>query len=114
MQDIYISSLLDWNLWLKKNHRKEDKVALILYKKHTGKPIFTHRELMCEAICFGWIDTMIKRIDEDRFIRHFSKRNRRSRWSNNTIRYAQELIKSRRIRAQGLKFYKLGLQRPRV
>jgi len=98
--------------WLEKNHDKESKVSVILYKKHTGKLSPSHRELIEEAICFGWIDTTIKRLDEERYMRSFSKRNKNSKWSNNTIRYAKELVKQKKMTPLGLKFYKEGLKRP--
>jgi len=69
----------DFRKWLEKNHETENKVAVIIYKKHTGKPFPSHRELIEEAICFGWIDTTIKRIDEDKFLRNFAKRNKNSK-----------------------------------
>jgi len=59
---------------LSKNHLKENKVALIPYKKHTGIPSISHKDAMYEAICFGWIDTTIKRLDEKRFLSTFKKR----------------------------------------
>jgi len=102
----------DFRKWLKKNHKKEKRVCVILYKRHTGKPAPTHRELIEEAICFGWIDTTIKKIDEERFLRNFSRRNKNSRWSENTLGYAKELKKKRRMSSEGLKFYKLGLEKP--
>jgi len=102
----------DFRKWLKKNHKKESKMAVIVHKRHTGKPAPTHRELLEEAICFGWIDTMINRLDEDTFLRNFSKRNQNSRWSDNTLSYAKELIKKGKMTKEGLKFYRLGLQRP--
>ena len=102
----------DFRKWLKKNHKKESKVAVIVHKRHTGKPAPSHRELMEEAICFGWIDTTIKRIDEDTFLRHFSKRTTNSTWSNNTISYAKQLIEEGKMVEQGLHFYKLGLAKP--
>jgi uncharacterized protein YdeI (YjbR/CyaY-like superfamily) len=98
--------------WLVKNHDKENKVSVVVYKKHTGKMSPSHKELMEEAICFGWIDTTIKRLDENRYIRNFSKRNKNSKWSNNTIRYGGELIKQGKMAPVGLKFYKEGLKKP--
>src|SRR3990167_4363733 len=92
-QDVEIFSKEDFRKWLSKNHDKEKKVGLILHKKHTGKGSSSHRELMEEAICFGWIDTTIKRIDEDRYIRYFAKRNKNGKWSKATQRYARELVK---------------------
>jgi uncharacterized protein YdeI (YjbR/CyaY-like superfamily) len=66
---------------------------------------------MHEAICFGWIDTTLHRIDEDRYKIIYSKRTKNSKWSNNTIAYAKQLIKAKRMRPQGLKFYKEGLNK---
>jgi uncharacterized protein YdeI (YjbR/CyaY-like superfamily) len=102
----------DFRKWLVRNHNKEDKVSVIVYKKHTGKPSPSHKELMEEAICFGWIDTVIRKLDENRYIRTFSRRNKNSKWSNNTISYAKDLIKRKKMTSAGLKFYKEGLKKP--
>ncbi len=102
----------DFRKWLRKYHKKETRVAVILHKRHTGKPAPTHRELIEEAICFGWIDTTLKRIDDDTYVRNWAKRTLNSRWSDNTIRYAQELIKQERMLEEGMKYYKLGLAKP--
>ena len=101
----------DWRNWLAKNHDKETKVALIKYKKHTGKFSLNNREAMDEAICFGWIDTTVKRLDEERYIQHFARRNKNSKWSKNTLSYAKRLIKEKRMTPIGLKFYKEGLKK---
>jgi uncharacterized protein YdeI (YjbR/CyaY-like superfamily) len=102
----------DFRKWLTKNHDKESKVSIILHKKHTGKKSPSHRELMNEAICFGWIDTTINRLDEERYIRNFSRRNKNSKWSDNTISYGKELIEQGRMTPIGLKFYEEGLRKP--
>jgi uncharacterized protein YdeI (YjbR/CyaY-like superfamily) len=107
-----VSTRKEWKAWLKKNHKKETNACVILYKRHTGKSAPTHRELIEEAICFGWIDTTVKRLDEDRYTRRFSKRNKNSKWSNNTLRYAKQMIKEKKMTAEGLKFYELGLKKP--
>ena len=107
-QKIDVFSKEDFRKWLSKNHDKENKVALVLHKKHTGKGSPSHRELIYEAISYGWIDTTIKRLDEDRFIRNFSRRNKNSSWSLNTLSYAKDLIKQKRMTPHGLKFYHEG------
>ena len=112
METITVFKRSDFRKWLIKNHDKETKVSVIVYKKHTGKSSPSHKELMEEAICFGWIDTTIKRLDEERYVRNFSKRNRNSRWSDNTLRYAKELIEQGKMAPAGLKFYREGLKRP--
>ena len=112
IQSIAVATPEDFRKWLRKNHAKEKRVALVLHKKHTGKPAPTHRELMDEAICYGWIDTTIKRLDDDRYIRNFARRNKNSTWSDNTLSYAKQLIKEGRMKAGGLKFYKMGKVKP--
>ncbi len=102
----------DFRKWLKDNHQKEKKVSVLLHKRHTGKPAPTHRELMEEAICFGWIDTTIKRVDENTYLRHFARRNEKSKWSDNTLRYAKELLEKGMMAEEGMRFYNLGKQRP--
>ncbi len=97
--------------WLLSNHDKEKRVELVVHKKHTKKPSPSHRELLEEALCFGWIDTTINRLDEDKFIRTFVRRNKNSRWSENTLSYARKLIKEKRMTPSGLIFYKEGLRK---
>jgi uncharacterized protein YdeI (YjbR/CyaY-like superfamily) len=109
---IYAKTREEWRAWLQKNHEKESKVSLIRYKKHTGKPSPTHMEAMKEAISFGWIDTTIKRLDDERYIINFAKRNKNSKWSNNTLSYAKELKKQGKMSPAGLEAYKNGLSKP--
>jgi len=111
IKTIYAKNPKEWRNWLLKNHKKEDKVNLIKYRKHTGKPSVTSKEAMGEAICFGWIDTTMKRLDDERYMQRFSKRNKNSRWSRNTLRYSKELIKKRKMTKAGLEAYKKGLKK---
>jgi len=102
----------DFRKWLRENHKKESKMAVIVHKRHTGKKAPTHREMIEEAISFGWIDTTIKRLDEDTFMRHFSRRTDKSRWSDNTLSYAARLLKEGRMSSEGIRFYNLGKAKP--
>jgi uncharacterized protein YdeI (YjbR/CyaY-like superfamily) len=101
-----------WRKWLEKYYDKEERVFLIRYKKHTGKPSFNQREAMDEAICFGWIDTTLKRIDDERYGVTFVKRNKKSRWSENTFKRARALIKDGLMTPAGLQVFKQGLKKP--
>lgn len=112
MNRIHPLSRKEWRAWLRKNHQKESKVYLVKYKRHTGKPTITNKEAMEEAICFGWIDTTIKRLDDERYQQCFVKRTQKSRWSHNTLRYAREQIKKRKMSKFGMKMYLEGLQKP--
>ena len=113
-QRIYAGTRKEWREWLRKNHKKEKKVYLVKYKKHTGKPSLNNREAMEEAICFGWIDTTVKRLDEERYQQCFVKRNDKSRWSNNTLSYARDMIKKKKMMKQGLEAYKKGVKKPTI
>jgi len=101
----------DWRTWLAKNHLKEKKVAMVSHKKHTGKPFLSHRTAMEEAICFGWIDTTIKRLDEDKFVRYFVRRGDHANWSINTLRYAKDLLAAGKMAPAGISRYKEGLRK---
>lgn len=112
IQTFYPRTVATWRSWLEKNHSRKDAVRLLKYKKHTGKPSITHQESMDEAICFGWIDTTVKRIDEETYVRNFVRRKKTAGWSKNTLKYAKRLIKEGRMAPAGLKAYKLGLKKP--
>ena len=112
MNKLTVYTVEDFRKWLAKYHAIETKVQIVLHKRHTGKGAPTQRELMDEAICYGWIDTTVHRLDEDRYIRRFSRRSDSSKWSNNTIRYGQLLIEQGRMTEHGLKFYQEGLAKP--
>jgi uncharacterized protein YdeI (YjbR/CyaY-like superfamily) len=109
METFLAKDLEDWRNWLKKNHLKKDKIILIKYKKHTGKPIIHNMDSMKEAICFGWIDTTAKRIDEDKYGITYVKRNKNSKWSINTLSYGKELLEKGLMSDFGIKMYKEGL-----
>ena len=98
---ITVRTRAQWRKWLQEHHLNEEKVFLISYKKHTGKPAISHRESIEEAICFGWIDTTMKGIDEDRFGRYFVRRKEGATWSRNTLRYAEELRQAGKMCSHG-------------
>jgi uncharacterized protein YdeI (YjbR/CyaY-like superfamily) len=110
-QTVEVYSEKDFRDWLIMNHENESGVIVVIHKKHTGKMKTNTAALMREAICFGWIDTTARRLDEDRYIVNYRKRTKNSRWSRNTLRYGKELIKEGRMMPQGLKFYKEGLKK---
>lgn len=101
-----------WRKWLAENHLKETSVELLVHKKHTGKPSLSHQEAMHDAICFGWIDTTLKRIDDDTFVRRFARRTDKSKWSDNTLRYAKELLFEGKMAPEGIRRYTEGLAKP--
>ena len=78
---LYVTNRKEWRAWLKKHYKSEKEIWLVYYKKHTGRPRIPYNEAVEEALCFGWIDSIVKRIDEDRFAQRFSPRNPKSCYS---------------------------------
>jgi uncharacterized protein YdeI (YjbR/CyaY-like superfamily) len=79
-----------WRNWLAEHHDSEAEVWLIFHKCHTGRTCIAYSDALDEALCFGWIDSLIKRMDDDRYARKFTPRKPDSRWSDvNRKRYAQ-------------------------
>jgi uncharacterized protein YdeI (YjbR/CyaY-like superfamily) len=97
-----------WRAWLEQNHATENEVWLVYYKKHTNKPTLTYLESVKEALCFGWIDGLKKRVDDERYMHRFTPRRPESRWSPTNIALAQELIKSGEMTDAGLAAFKAG------
>ncbi|MBE3064313.1 MAG: YdeI/OmpD-associated family protein [Spirochaetes bacterium] len=91
-----------WRQWLARHHDAESEVWLIFHKRQTGRPSIAYDDAIDEALCFGWIDSLIKRLDDDRYARKFTPRKPDSRWSTaNRKRYAQ-LKASGRLMPAGL------------
>jgi uncharacterized protein YdeI (YjbR/CyaY-like superfamily) len=105
---ITIYNAKEFRSWLQKHHTTEKSVVILLHKRHTGKTAPRHRELLDEAICFGWIDTTVHRIDDDLYARKFVRRKDTGNWSENTLGYARELIKQGKMAPEGLRLYTLG------
>jgi uncharacterized protein YdeI (YjbR/CyaY-like superfamily) len=70
-----------WRAWLEAHYTTKTEVWLMMPKKHTGTPSITYDEAVEEALCFGWIDGLRKRVDDDRHALRFSPRRKRSSWS---------------------------------
>ena len=82
-----------WRGWLAKHHASESEVWLIFHKRHTGKPTVAYDDAVDEALCYGWIDSLIKRIDDDRYARKFTPRKAESNWSSANIKRYKALKK---------------------
>jgi uncharacterized protein YdeI (YjbR/CyaY-like superfamily) len=96
------ASRAEWRAWLAKHHAGEQEVWLVYYKKHTNKPTLTYLDSVREALCFGWIDGIKKRVDDERYMHHFTPRRGASRWSLTNIKLARELIESGDMTDAGL------------
>jgi len=70
-----------WRAWLSRNHATAREVWLVYLKKHTGKRRLSYPEAVEEALCFGWIDTTVNRLDEDQYMQRFTPRTNARNWS---------------------------------
>jgi len=81
IETFYPRSQQEWRDWLEYNHDKKKSVWLIYYKKKSNIPTITYSEAVNEALCFGWIDSKSKPLDEHKFMQFFSRRKEKSVWS---------------------------------
>jgi len=89
VKTLLVQTLKEWRAWLEKHHASEPEIWLVFHKQHTGIPSIEYKDSLDEALCYGWVDSLIKRLDDDRFARKFTPRKPDSRWSEvNRKRYA--------------------------
>jgi len=81
-----------WRGWLERHHARRDEIWLVYYKKHTGKATVSYDEAVEEALCFGWIDGRVKRVDDERHMQRFTPRRKGSVWSVVNLRRFARLV----------------------
>jgi uncharacterized protein YdeI (YjbR/CyaY-like superfamily) len=101
----FFKSPSDFRKWLSTHHDKADELLVGFQKKASGKPSITWPESVDEALCFGWIDGIRRRIDEDGYSIRFTPRKASSTWSTVNTKRAQELIEERRMTPAGQKAF---------
>jgi uncharacterized protein YdeI (YjbR/CyaY-like superfamily) len=99
---LHVTNREDWRQWLEKNHDKEKEVWLIFYKKHTAKLRVHYDDAVEEALCFGWIDSIVKRIDDEKYAQKFTPRKPGSKWSQLNKKRVEKMIKEDRMTEAGL------------
>lgn len=90
-----------WRAWLQKHHGSSPGIWLVFYKEHTGVESIPYDDSVCEALCFGWVDSLIKRLDEDRYARKFTPRKPGSNWSDSNRKRWKELEAGRLLAPAG-------------
>lgn len=95
----------EWHRWLARHHATKTEIWVIFYKKHTGKQTVTLDDAVSEALCFGWIDGIEKRLDNARYALRFTPRKKRSNWSAPNIARYQKLLKAGKITPAGVAAY---------
>lgn len=109
--ELYARNREEWHEWLEKNHSDLNGIWLIYYKKSSGKPRVSYDDAVEEALCFGWIDGKIRRLDEERYMQWYTPRRKGSLWSQLNLKRVEKLISEGRMRSDGLAVYENRLKK---
>ena len=97
-ETLYVSARNDWRQWLQENHKSKEEVWLVSYRKETGQPSLPYNVAVEEALCFGWIDSIRKGIDDEKYAQRFTPRNQGSGYSQtNKERLARLAVQGKLI-----------------
>lgn len=103
MKTIELKDRAAWRAWLADNHDRETEIWFIYYKKETGIPGIEYLESLDEALCFGWVDSLIKKINDQKYARKFTPRKDESKWSVVNKKRVEQLIQAGLMTEYGLK-----------
>lgn len=92
MKTLRVETRNAWRAWLAEHHASETEIWLIFHKAHIGEPNVPYGETVEEAVCFGWIDSLIKRVDDDCYARKFTPRRSGSVWSESNKARAEKMV----------------------
>ena len=96
-QTLYVTSRNDWRNWLKKHHNTEPEIWLIYPKKETGQPRIEYNDAVEEALCFGWIDSIVKKLDDTHTVQRFSPRKPKASYSQANIERLRALVAKKKV-----------------
>src|SRR4026208_2005370 len=102
MKPKFFSSPAKFREWLERNHDSKTELLIGFHKKSSGKKSITYPEAVDEALCFGWIDGVRKKVNEKSYVQRFTPRKPRSVWSNINVGPVERLKKEGRMHASGL------------
>ncbi|MBI5649858.1 MAG: YdeI/OmpD-associated family protein [Chloroflexi bacterium] len=91
-----------WRAWLEKNYARAHELWLVFYKKNSGKPTVSYDEAVEEALCFGWIDGIVKGIDDEKYALRFCPRRKGAIWSETNKARVAKMIAQKRMTPVGL------------
>jgi uncharacterized protein YdeI (YjbR/CyaY-like superfamily) len=90
----YFRSPAEFRVWLEANHERATEIWVGFYKKHTGKQGMSWSEAVDQALCFGWIDSVLHRVDDARHVRRFTPRRPNSIWSKVNVAKVKQLAEA--------------------
>jgi uncharacterized protein YdeI (YjbR/CyaY-like superfamily) len=111
METVIAKDRAEWRRWLAKNFARREEIWLVFYKKASGKPAVSYDHAVEEALCFGWIDGMKKKLDEECYAFRFTPRKSNSQWSKSNLQRVERLIAEGKMNSAGLQAYNSGYAR---
>jgi len=99
---LYVTTRAEWRRWLRANHETAGEIWLIYYKKASGKRGVPYNDAVDEALCYGWIDSLLKPIDDHKYAQRYSPRKKTSKLSDMNRERVRRLVKSGRMTKAGL------------
>jgi uncharacterized protein YdeI (YjbR/CyaY-like superfamily) len=105
MKPKFFSTPADFRAWLERNHASASELLIGFHKKSSGKKSITYPEALDEALCFGWIDGVRRKLNETSYVQRFTPRKPNSIWSLINVRHIERLTKEGRMHASGLAAY---------
>ncbi len=102
-EELYFKNADDWRNWLSQNYDTSGGVYLILYKVSSDKPSMRWEEAVRVALCYGWIDSTVKKLDDERRRQLFTPRKSKSVWSKLNKTHIEELIASKLMHESGMR-----------
>jgi len=94
---LYIKTRSEWRNWLRKNYKTEKEIWLIFYNKASGKPRISYDDAVEEALCFGWIDSIVKKTEKDSHVQRFTPRNPKSSYSQLNKERLKKLLEQKKV-----------------
>lgn len=110
MNKQYFETNNDWEKWLESNYDKETELWFVYYKKHTNKPGVDYEDSVKIALCYGWIDGLVKKIDDNSYARKFTPRKVKSVWSESNKKRVRQLIQEGKMKPAGLRLVEAAKQ----
>ncbi len=101
-ETLYVKDRNEWRSWLEKNYNSKSEIWLIYYKKHSSKPRIPYDDAVEEALCFGWIDSLVKTIDDEKYKQKYTPRKKNSVWSEHNVKRCEKMIQEGKMTDTGL------------
>jgi uncharacterized protein YdeI (YjbR/CyaY-like superfamily) len=94
---LHVTNRKAWRTWLREHYKTEKEIWLVYDKKETGQPRIAYNDAVEEALCFGWIDSIVKKVDKTRTAQRFSPRKPKSKYSAANLERLRAVLKKRKV-----------------